>query len=526
MNFAPDASREPVWFQGTVRDHLPFREAISALHDVVVSDLRFKPKDREEYKRWAAEQEDVWVAEFMAQQEAEQGRVEALQAELRDVTARCDKAMGGFRKAQQRYFSWLYKNNYDHWFVLDPVITVHPDCVFFECFSEDESSYGCLSCSHETFDSLGEFSCGTTNIDYSAKLYDEFQKIRTYKETSLQVDPEGFEVATGNEDAYREVKIDLPDSWVRGFLQVSSAMNLSGYECELHPLDLHNICWLLRRRKERQGPRSLRFELKPGKPIGVTLDPWGTKLECPRSHYLGSEELEVRVWGRRRLHVLERLLPIAKRVRLKLLGYGLPSFWVIDLGGMVFTLGLSGWTSNDWSRAGNFDLLAPRARVSPELSEMVFSELKKTWHAKPADLAQRLQLPAKDVQGALASCAQAGMAIYDLSQETWRARELAREPVALKSLKLENPKEVEARRLLESGSIKIREDKRTGERTYFGTVSIKGTSFGASLTIDQEERVRNAACSCNFYSQNKLRKGPCEHILAVRMAANKSPGSP
>jgi len=41
----------------------------------------------------------------------------------------------------------------------------------------------------------------------------------------------------------------------------------------------------------------------------------------------------------------------------------MPSFYLADLGDMTFTLGLSGWTTNDWSSAGNFDLLAPRAAV-------------------------------------------------------------------------------------------------------------------------------------------------------------------
>ncbi len=92
------------------------------------------------------------------------------------------------------------------------MITVHPDEIFFECFSQDESSYGRLGASYEVFKNINEFACGTTNIDYSAALYDEFQKIRTYKSTQFQVDPSGFEVQTTNKEAFKEVKIDLPDS--------------------------------------------------------------------------------------------------------------------------------------------------------------------------------------------------------------------------------------------------------------------------------------------------------------------------
>ena len=84
------------------------------------------------------------------------------------------------------------------YFIFYPVITVHPDEVFFECFSVDESTYGRLGASYEVLQNINEFACGTTNVDYSAALYDEFQKIRSYKTTLLQVEPSGFEVQTNN----------------------------------------------------------------------------------------------------------------------------------------------------------------------------------------------------------------------------------------------------------------------------------------------------------------------------------------
>ena len=43
----------------------------------------------------------------------------------------------------------------------------------------------------------------------------------------------------------------------------------------------------------------------------------------------------------------------------------------------------------------------------------------------------------------------------------------------------------------------------------------------ASLTIDGDERIIQAECTCNFFRQNRLRKGPCEHVLALRMAQKR-----
>lgn len=45
MSFVPDAMRDPTFFVGKLNKKIAFREAISALHDVVVSDLRYKPKE-------------------------------------------------------------------------------------------------------------------------------------------------------------------------------------------------------------------------------------------------------------------------------------------------------------------------------------------------------------------------------------------------------------------------------------------------------------------------------------------------
>ena len=269
MSFAPDLTRSATFFRGELRQSLPFREGMSALHEVVDSDLRWKPRDRSEYMAWLARQEEVDWAEVASQRREKAERLAEVHEELTELRARRARHRQPFYAAQRRYFEYLYRRDRDAWIVLDPVITVHPDGLFFECFSQDESSYGRLHVDYEVFDRVGEFSCGTTNVDYSSALYDEFQKIRSYKTTRFEVDPSGFEVQTGEDEAYKEVKIDLPESWVRGFLQVSSAATLPAARVTLHPMDVHNICFVLRRKKELFGPRSLRYRLSPGRPVRI-----------------------------------------------------------------------------------------------------------------------------------------------------------------------------------------------------------------------------------------------------------------
>jgi hypothetical protein len=520
MNFVPDATREPTFFIAELRQKLEFREAISALHDVVISDLRFKPKDKTAYKEWAASREQIDWQQVAAQRAEVQAKIKPLQDELSELYKQRNSRWNPFYEARSRYYKYLYERDKDLWFVLDPVISVHPDEVFFECFSEDESSYGRLGANYEVFQNVKEFECGTTNIDYSDSLYKEFQKIRTYKTTKFEIDPSGFEVKTTHENSFKEVKIDLPDSWVRGFLQVSSAMSLPTTSFDLHPLDVHNICFVLRRRKEKESPRSMRYILKPNEPIKIIFEPWNIEITCARSIYHGTEAQDIRVWGRRRLLILERLIPIAKKFTVHLLGTGLPSFYIADLGDLNFTLGLSGWTANDWSKAGNFDLLAPRADVDNTTKQFVFNSLKTNWEEKPDALAKRLNLDKSVVLGALGAYTQAGRAIYDLNKGVYRVRELTRDPLPIDKLRFANEREEAATRFLIKKAVTFsqREAKQDGNVILAGTVKDKEKTYDVSMMIDSDQRMTNPKCTCNFFLMNKMFKGPCEHLLALRMA--------
>jgi hypothetical protein len=518
VSFAPDTLRQPTFFSGELEKKIEFREAISALHDVVISDLRWKPKDKTEYKAWLAKQELVDWAEVAAQEKELSGKIKVLRDELDELRKRSADRMKDFYKARQRYFRYLYLRDRDAWIVLDPVISVHPDEVFFECFSQDESSYGRLSVGYEVFKNIQDFSYGTTNIDYSGALYDEFQKIRTYKTTKFEIDPSGFQVQTTSEERYKEVKIDLPNSWIRGFLQVNSAMALPSVSFDLHPMDIHNLCMVLRRNKEIFGPRAMRFHLKPDHPVRVVFEPWEKEVVCPRSIFKGGQEEEIRTWGRRRIHILERLIPIANRFTVFLLGKGMPTFYVADLGNMAFTLGLSGWTANDWSKSGNFDLLAPRADVDQMTQEQVFRELKKDWRESPDSLSQRLNLDRAVVMGALSAYTQAGRAIWDLNKQVYRARELSREPLPMHALRFTNEREQSANRFLEKQAVKVTAKPGSGGAFELsGTVKHNQQTYTPSMQIDGDERIIKAKCSCNWHQQNQLRKGPCEHILALRL---------
>jgi hypothetical protein len=523
VSFAPDSLRKPTFFVATLKQGLAFREAISALHQVVVCDMRFQPRDKSDYEQWLAQMQEQLLAEFISKGTQAKDKLERVKHELSQLNKQSSELLAPYYKAQSKYFNYLYQHDMDAWWVLDPVITVNPDEVFFECFSEDESSYGKLSCRYEVFEKITDFECGTTNIDYSQGLYEQFQQIRDYKKTQLIIDPDGFKVQTADGDSFEEKKIDLPDSWIRGFLQVSSAMTMPMVAIDLQPMDIHNICQMLRRHKERVGPRSMRFVLTPGHRVKIIFEPWGYELICRRSIYQGSTEQTVRVWGRRRIHILERLIPLADKFTLHLLGDGMPSFYIADLGDLSFTLGLSGWSANDWSKMANFDLMAARSEVDDITASSIYQALLSKWVASAEQLSKATGFDRVTVTTALAKYAQHGQVLYDLSQGLYRIRELSREPLDMSVLRFSNEREALAQRFVDAQLATLQTPSEyNGGISLHGEVLDNAVCYQSTLTIDSDFRISAASCHCHFYHQNKLRKGPCEHMIALRLLFNQS----
>ncbi len=67
----------------------------------------------------------------------------------------------------------------------------------------------------------------------------------------------------GGED-YREEKIELPDGWLRGFMQLQAAMGLPMRRVPLSVGAVYSLLAFLKRHKAKTSPRAIRFELADG----------------------------------------------------------------------------------------------------------------------------------------------------------------------------------------------------------------------------------------------------------------------
>src|SRR6185312_4074339 len=181
---------------------------------------------------------------------------------------------------------------------------------------------------------------------------------------------------------------------------------------------VYSILAHLKRHREQRGPRSIRFQLAPGKAPVLVLDPWEIAIPCrgkvaddvPRvaagvgsgagGPYRSAPVLataaapivdgpeEIKIWGRRRLFALARVLPLCERVEVRLLGTGMPSIWIAHMGEMRLCLALSGWTANDWTSGANLELLAGNARADARTTAAVLGKLHETQQAQVDTLAE------------------------------------------------------------------------------------------------------------------------------------------
>ncbi|MDC0712002.1 SWIM zinc finger domain-containing protein [Stigmatella sp. ncwal1] len=488
---ALEGSRGTVGVRGRVREPALFRDALAATLGILNSDLRYRGRDRTAYLAYLMKQGKRATAQIW---EAQKAFLDAsLQTEEQKDT------------------------------VLDPVLTVDPDQVSLEVFSRDESAYARLAFDSALFEGR-EAAHGSTFLDVPKDLMAKVDRLRTYVPLSLEA-----HVALPAREARAPRSVEVPHAWLRGFLQVQSAATLPASTCTLAPIDLYNLLFALRTRKAKAAPRALRFELVPGAPPRLVIEPWELVLECHASVYTGTVPAVVRTFGRQRLIALARLLPHAKSVRVRLLGPGLPVFWAVDLGEATLTLALTGWTESGWSSAAAFDVLMPRA-VPEGLPEKLRQRLRTEGPLPFEKLAAEAGPPKDAVRAALQLECLRGHILYDIAHETYRPRELMPTPVDEAALRYGNEREARAHRLLGDGGpgagevkvTKVHEVVGEGTRIHGEVVDREAVrSFFPSFTLDLEGRVREASCGCPHFRRSGLREGPCEHMMALRLVQSR-----
>lgn len=84
---------------------------MSALRDVVVSDLKYKPKDHSAYQAWVREQYIQDIAEQVSVKREWVSRMQEVHTRVRELEQRIDVRNRDYHKAMRRYFNYLYTHD-------------------------------------------------------------------------------------------------------------------------------------------------------------------------------------------------------------------------------------------------------------------------------------------------------------------------------------------------------------------------------------------------------------------------------
>jgi hypothetical protein len=292
-------------------------------------------------------------------------------------------------------------------------------------------------------------------------------------------------------------------------------MGLPGTQVPVSREAVYSVLAYLRRHRIEKSPRALRFELVPGKPPILVLEPWEIRIVSHATIYNGPETEPIRIWGRRRLAVLARTLPLVDHFTVHLLGTGLPSFWLAHMGEMTMTLGLSGWTTNDWTRGSALDLLMPPIKAAPDAIAITAGLLKQRRRMTVDELLTTTRLPKNELAATLNHLAHSGQMIHDLAQNVYRWRQIMPQALGEAEIGPENAELAASRDILSRARVTLEKHETLPSGTHF--YSGKADSTPVEILLDAEERIKRGKCLCGHFKTYGLRNGPCRHMLALRM---------
>ncbi|MEQ1502247.1 MAG: SWIM zinc finger family protein [Myxococcota bacterium] len=475
------AGGSTIGFSGRVANAELFRDALLTAIDLRNSDLRYRGRDRTAY--------------------------------LAFLMKKGKKATAAVWEAQKAFLDAQYSEERTRPRGLDPIVTVDPDELSLEVFSRDESAYARLAFANDGFEGRA-VAHGSAACDLPDAVVDRIQRLRTYQPLDLELG-----TALAGSPAPRE--IELPDDWLRGFLQVQSAATLPASVVSLGAIDLYDVLYVLRTRKAKQAPRALRFELVPGRRPRIVLEPWEIAIEGHGDVYRGSTPRVARTFGRQRLLALARALPHVKSARVHLLGAGLPSFWVLDLGAARMTVALTSWSESKWAGAASFDALIPTAADGGvDRVKLAIDALRTRGPLPLSALSETVGAPTAETRTALQRACLRGQALFDVDRQVYRPRALLAQPVDEAAIRYGSPREELAHRLL-GGGAEIRVTKihlvvGEGQQVEGEVVDRQlQRTFSPRFAVDVEGQVGDAWCNCATYLRSGLREGPCEHMIAL-----------
>ncbi|MCP4960651.1 MAG: SWIM zinc finger family protein [Actinomycetia bacterium] len=376
----------------------------------------------------------------------------------------------------------------------DPVVTSNRSVLRIEAFSACNGVYARLDIDDEGFESE-LIDWGTTNVDINEPLRAALSGVAAGDPLRLSVGSDELQVETLDGPVV-ERKVPLPDRWLKGFAEVQivsagmtvvSEMGVAAARATLRDLP-----------RQRTGNQAM----------WVAFHSSGARLSRRATPDTPS------LVGPQRLAALSRLLPFVRGLTVyapsavsQRTAAGRnnatmslrPSAWTAHLASARFTLVISPELYRGFSGEGA--VLDSLATADGHWTNAVAARLAGQARLDSESMATEIGSSPAEAVDALQVLGAAGRVGYDVHRDGFFHRDL---PFDRSSLEAMQPRLVEARELVDGGAVAFGGGSavvESGDRAY----TVRSTPEGAT-------------CSCLWFAKHRGERGPCKHVLAVRLA--------
>lgn len=367
----------------------------------------------------------------------------------------------------------------------DPIVTSGGGVLRFEGFSSCCSTYIRVDLLPDGYDGAVA-GHGTTNVDFNAPMRAALARVRDQDGLALAVGRHEFAVRSAGSETV-ERKVDLPERWIRGLLEVQSYLASMQLRFEVNHVEALRFLRALPRSSTARTPL------------------WAGNRGAGMYSSAQPDADGVRVTDAGRLRVLEALAPRARSMTVYSDEAQQSSAWVLHFAGARLTLALSAEVWRGFSGEGQ----ALRALLHADVALEALLPLmrgKLSWQPTidSQALAAQLGCTPAAVRDGLRILGVSGLVGFDVSSGSYFHRVL---PLDLSIVEDMHPRLRGARDLIEQRAVSLQSA---------APIVANVRSGGADHTVREVDGALR--CTCPWYAKYRGERGPCKHVLAVEVA--------
>lgn len=373
----------------------------------------------------------------------------------------------------------------------DPILSAQGDILRAECFSACNGVYARMDLFQSALD--GEILYGTTNVDIGSNLRKSLFNVKQGDRLKFRIGDDGWKALHSKNldgsvltDIHIQRPVKMPDRWVRAL--GNCAMLHQNMEYKFHI----------------EGMQAKSFIAMLPPVTGKEKSGWLTPTKTGVMLKSREEKNSVYISGIHRLSALKKIMSNVNSIFFYAPENGEPGQMMIEvcMTGANITLSLTAKSYEGYSGEGALldSLSTPKIL---ECADKIDNILNFESRLDIDKISKSIGIVKNDMNDAMELLAVSGKLGFDVRERAFFHRELPDDPDRV--LK-DNPRLVGAKKLLED--TEYIEDNiwhvRSGETTY-------------RVIYPTDENLENAKCTCTWYLKHQNSRGPCKHILAVKL---------